>query len=740
MSKLMPRCFLALLPAVASCGASAAVRDAAELMPGATLVYVGWSPVDEQSRGAVELAGSLVSTLASRQLDPLGPRVAAIRRGFELLSRALAHAGGAALIDVRTHERRVSLDAALVVRAGPDAARLADDLGQLLGALAAGESPQKRTVSGAKFDALRLPDSEMALLWGAHRDVFVVALSEPAAAAVVRCVDEEGDTLAQNEEMRYQRAKVKADLDSMELCLYVDVRRLVERIKTVVVEASGKPLPPIVDLLLQQLGVASIRSMYMHCDEVSGTPRTAIFAHVTGPYHGLLALCRQKPLTDDDLRIVRNDAYYALIGNLDLDALWREARRILGELAPEALPEIEGGLAMAGAFLGFSIAGDLLPALGDTWVLTDAPAHGGLLLSGAVLIVEARNSDALRGIVDRSFEVLASAAAMQNVRITRRGREDGGRRIQYVVFGGVPSPVAPAWCFVGDRCVIGLYPQTVAAAARQVDPASRGASLLDHPDYVAARRLLPKDALGLGFYDTAYLTRLIYPIGLPFSTLALSMADRPDAGGAEDAGAMIGELHLLEDALAGAVAAVGTTSVDDDGVLIVQVGSGEPLAGVAAGAALTTSVMLPSLARARILAKRDMCASNLRGIGMGVRVYAADHGDKLPDDLGELVRLGLVAPSHLVCPSSNLTDSDVLAALDGRGGRLSFTYIPGQTLSSDVRNVLIYEDLANHDGEDVGVLFLDGHVDRLKPERLRQEVRETFRRLKRESELPAEFR
>lgn len=46
--------------------------------------------------------------------------------------------------------------------------------------------------------------------------------------------------------------------------------------------------------------------------------------------------------------------------------------------------------------------------------------------------------------------------------------------------------------------------------------------------------------------------------------------------------------------------------------------------------ALLISILLPSLARAREITKRAVCASNLRGIGQAVKVYANDNYDYYP--------------------------------------------------------------------------------------------------------------
>jgi prepilin-type N-terminal cleavage/methylation domain-containing protein len=49
--------------------------------------------------------------------------------------------------------------------------------------------------------------------------------------------------------------------------------------------------------------------------------------------------------------------------------------------------------------------------------------------------------------------------------------------------------------------------------------------------------------------------------------------------------------------------------------------------------ALLISILLPSLSRAREITKRAVCASNLRGIGQGMKVYSNDNGDWYPTAL-----------------------------------------------------------------------------------------------------------
>jgi len=60
--------------------------------------------------------------------------------------------------------------------------------------------------------------------------------------------------------------------------------------------------------------------------------------------------------------------------------------------------------------------------------------------------------------------------------------------------------------------------------------------------------------------------------------------------------------------------------------------------------ALLISILLPSLSRARELAKRAVCAANLRGIGQGMHIYANDNQDWFPQQYYKAENLNITVP------------------------------------------------------------------------------------------------
>jgi prepilin-type processing-associated H-X9-DG protein len=115
------------------------------------------------------------------------------------------------------------------------------------------------------------------------------------------------------------------------------------------------------------------------------------------------------------------------------------------------------------------------------------------------------------------------------------------------------------------------------------------------------------------------------------------------------------------------------------------------------------SAMMPMLNRARELAKRTMCMSNLVSIGKCCMIYMSDNNDAMPPSLEILVKNTYPEPKLLQCPSS---------FVDG----VSYFYLaPMPGAPSTV--VIACDYAVNHNsGEMRNVLFADGVVKPMKPD------------------------
>ena len=135
-------------------------------------------------------------------------------------------------------------------------------------------------------------------------------------------------------------------------------------------------------------------------------------------------------------------------------------------------------------------------------------------------------------------------------------------------------------------------------------------------------------------------------------------------------------------------------------------GKGMAIAGICTGAAsmvitlpLTIGMLVPSLARAREVAKRAVCAQNLDVIGAGAQIYATTYGGAFPPDLQVLVAEGDCTSNAFLCPSAG----HAVPACD-------YFYVTGLTPNDPGNWILAFEDPANHGGEGGSILRLDGTV------------------------------
>lgn len=702
--------------------------DPAADMPADAVIYVGWDRLlDDSSRITAAVQAVLHSPLIQSNTDG-GLPVA--RTMADFLHRALKHRGGLCVVTGPKGFDEPPM-VAIVLRGAPSA-DYSTCMAAILNAAGCADEVQRASAGGTDFDRIET-DGGPPLLWTTIGDAFVLALGEPAAALIAGQLGGGKPSLADGGEYKTTMQKVRPASDAWGLFGYADMGRF---LRMAMDEAKSDPEEgAAIAKLFAGLGLESLHGMALSFGPSEYGSQFSLFWHADTSGRSVARFWKQAPLSDDDLALVPADCYYASASNFDLGEFWSGLREALGETDEEVVAMVDGALAAVAQFLGFSIPDQLLPALGDTWVCYDAPSHGGVLFTGTVVIAEARDAEALHGMLVRSVEIARPLAAQANVSVQIKQMQRDGRTIHYVLVGGWPVPIAPAWTFVGNRWILGLFPQTVAVAAAQADPKTRGPSLLDNADYRAARKLLPENLTSVSFVDSRFFYHVAYTLRQLVETAIASMSadgERPlDLAG----------LPTFPEELRHVRSFVGGAAVEPDGALYRAVGN-SPLTLLLSGdlgvatTAMALSILLPSLSRARELAKRAVCASNLRGIGIACQIYANDNAERFPADLAVLVEQNTLTTEQFICPSSGGYAPNV-EALRGEGlARLGLTYIAGQTSASDGRNVLVFESLANHNGEGGNVLFVDSHVEFLKPPVYGERIRETYKRLGREAEIP----
>ncbi len=132
--------------------------------------------------------------------------------------------------------------------------------------------------------------------------------------------------------------------------------------------------------------------------------------------------------------------------------------------------------------------------------------------------------------------------------------------------------------------------------------------------------------------------------------------------------------------------------------------------GFVGSPAIMAGMLLPALSDARTKAREISCASNLKQIGLALRMYSMDHGEKFPVADGvagfEVLRKqGYLENAQIyICPQSGDKAATPLTEKS-----VSYVYLGGFSESDSVDIPLAFDKPGNHK-RSVNVLFLDGHV------------------------------
>ena len=154
---------------------------------------------------------------------------------------------------------------------------------------------------------------------------------------------------------------------------------------------------------------------------------------------------------------------------------------------------------------------------------------------------------------------------------------------------------------------------------------------------------------------------------------------------------------------------------------------------VVAVIAILAAILLPALGRAREMARRSVCLSNLRQIGTAMHMYAAEWDDMLPTESTiTIATLRLLEPQMgnipdvFICPSAPDVAAPSMAEIGS--ATVSYAYVV-ESIANDPLDLAdpfatpvmwddgvtafdtAWPDNGNHGNEGGNVLFIGGHVE-----------------------------
>jgi prepilin-type processing-associated H-X9-DG protein len=472
----------------------------------------------------------------------------------------------------------------------------------------------------------------------------------------------------------------------------------------------------------ESLGVAGLK-MYVGTGAFEGKDWSfRSFIEAPTPRAGLVGLLTDKSPDPATLKLIPPTASYAMVHQLDSGKVFQEIRKAVASGSPEAAGEFDQGLAKVTKAIGVDLK-SLFESLGDQWAVYTDGGVAGAGPEGTILVNPLH--DAAK--VDDSFIKLFAAAdkftrQAPNPQMQMRAGElqvADGLNVHYLDMQGKRF----SWIVKDGHLYVGLAPKGVGAAtlvSAQPTAAAGGFATNEKFKAIQARLEAPASITGFEFADLPQTAQQQY-MGVG---MVLGMVNMMGFS----SGVMLPPnlLPPIEVIKANVAPSGGVSWVDDAGWHSRSISpfpgsfvfASEQMDTVGVGgAALLTSILLPSLNRARETANRVKCASNERQIGTAVLLYSNDNRGKYPPDMGAMIKTQDITPEVFVCPSSdNSVPADIKNAPKDKqaawvNANASYVYVGGGMRNTAGPNdIVLYEKKDNHNADGINILWGDGHV------------------------------
>jgi len=460
---------------------AAAAAPLADRLPGGTLVYVGWAgrslAFDGSMLGqllkepAVDSILGAIKNAILEQAPKEGPQAAAFEKAWAAAATAWQHPIAVALLDITPGEHEPVPSAAILIDLGKDRQSFEQNLSALLGALGKGLPLTDATAGSVTYKVLK-GDGGMEVCFGYMGDVFFACIGSNAAKQLIELTP--AGSLKANR--KFADCAKSVGGDNEQLACYVDVTGLTDKLLKLVGGPGTRTGDKTAEVrkIIDALGVGKVTAIAGSMQIVERGMYSKVRIFSKAPHQGLLMPLAGGALSDADLAGVPEDADFVAACKLSPQALYDEIRRVIKEIEPRADERLGAELAQMEKVMGLSVTQDLLPGLGDTWVLSCAPSQGGFI-TGILLSVQVKDTGKFSAALGKIEEFLrkqlerpARATGDAPMRRMRRAPptfetvKAGGTEIHYLAFTDVP--VAPAWAIHKDRLYVALWPQVVQSA------------------------------------------------------------------------------------------------------------------------------------------------------------------------------------------------------------------------------------------------------------------------------------
>jgi prepilin-type processing-associated H-X9-DG protein len=590
-----------------------------------------------------------------------------------------------------------------IVNAGPRKAELTAALSKLEAMAGDGEIVDME-VGPLKMRGPK-DQEDMPLYWGWVEDYLVVVGNDAQGAAIKYVASPRPAASA---------ALSKVPVGNDALVDFCDYPKLGSLINSLMSEEGGMEEAAALAAAAKSLGLTNLRTLVARVSFAGPDLVADALLEMPVPATGVFAA--YKPVDPSWLAAVDSRAVAATAINVDIAGLYDLLLNTIKTVSPDdAYPEVQNGISAFESQAKVQIRGGLLNSLAGPAVFYVLPAGKVTEAPRGGFVLAAKLKDAQQ--FEKAMTALGDFAGAQSGGVLQVGSQtrDDGRVVHiWVIAPLAMMSIMPTWSVANDHVVVGSNKELCELGVKQLtskDPNTK--SLLDTEGYKKAAAGLPANLVALSYTDSrVQLEQTMTQIQQvwPMATMAAMQAG-------VKLPVMLPSLTEVSKDLG---PSCGYRYFSPEGLRFHYRGAGiEATQMTVAGAAVGAGIAMPAMAKAREQAKRAASMSNLKQIGLGVIMYADQHDNKLPDDL---------KATDAYRDNPQVLDSP-RKPKDFTGP--SYIYIAAQSTSMDAHNIIAYENPA-YCSDGVDVLFLDGHVEFMKPDAFRQELAATYKRLGKE--------
>ncbi len=494
------------------------------------------------------------------------------------------------------------------------------------------------------------------------------------------------------------------------LAVYINPEKALQLIGAIAKAEGGEADFAIVKAAINELGVDKIKTLTLRVGFEGPNLIVNELIEIPQPRTGIFTNIKTIDMKTFDMVDAR--AMSAVAFNCDLAGIYDTAMKAVKVAAGEDFNDVQQGIAEMEGQLKFKIRGGLLESLNGKMLFYALP--GGIMEQspqGGFVIVAGLKDAKLWEQTITAIGKLAVENSNGMVQISSQMQDDKTIHT-WVVMPLAMAQVMPCWAVSGDNVVIASNPVMCNLAIEQVSSGKN--SIRNTEGFKKATVNLPENLLSLQYNDSkVQLNQTMMSIQQVWPMLTMAAANK----GLKLPFMLPSLTHIAEKM----EPAIQYSWYDAQGLRSHYNGAGiEQSIGAAVGVGVGLGVMMPALTRTRQLSYRMVSGTNLSGIGKAMLIYANDYNDEFPPNLQELVE-------KCELPAQALESKRKPKGFTGP----SYIYITGQNTSMHPGNITVYENPA-YCTDGINVLFLDSHVEWMKPDEFLRELKETYQRLGKE--------